>query len=58
MEGGFLHTDGEQVAGRWADGPPERTFMGTLRLKGRRRLTVYAWRCPGCMQVRLYAPGE
>ena len=58
LEGGFLldHTHGGHVAARWVEGPPERTFWGTLRLRGRRQLTVYAWRGPGCSQVRLFAP--
>ena len=58
MEGGFLldnaHATQEAVA--WVEGPPEKSFWGTMKLKGRRKLTVYAWRCPGCMQVRLFAP--
>lgn len=58
MQGGFLldrnHTYHE--AGTWVEGPPEKSFWGGLKTKGRRQLPVYAWRCPGCAQVRLYAP--
>lgn len=61
MEGGFLlngvPSAGATEAGQWVAGPPEKNFWGYLKLKGRRKLTVYAWRCPGCAQVRLYAPG-
>lgn len=58
LEGGFLldSSQGGYAAGQWVEGPPEKNFWGLLKLKGRRRLTVYAWRCPGCAQVRLYAP--
>ncbi len=58
MEGGFLleNSHSSQEAGKWVEGPPEKSFWGGLKLKGRRQLTVYAWRCPGCAQVRLFAP--
>ncbi|HEX6039374.1 hypothetical protein [Longimicrobium sp.] len=59
MEGGYMlngvPASGHVAAGTWVEGPPEKGFWG-LKLKGRRQLTVYAWRCPGCTQVRLYAP--
>ncbi len=62
MEGGFLlngHPGSGRVgAGQWVEGAPEKSFWGGLKLKGRRRLTVYAWRCPGCTQVRLFAPED
>ena len=60
MEGGFLLEQGESGRGatRWVEGPPERSFWTGLKLKNRRQLTVYAWRCPDCTQVRLYAPAE
>lgn len=59
MEGGFLldRANGANTVGTWVEGPPERGLWEGLKLKGRRQLTVYAWRCPGCTQVRLYAPG-
>lgn len=58
MEGGYLldTTHGGYKAGQWVEGPPQKSFWTGLTLKGRRQLTVYAWRCPGCTQVRLYAP--
>lgn len=58
MEGGYL-LDASQhgySAGKWVEGPPEKSFWNGLKLGNRRQLTVYAWRCPGCTQVRLYAP--
>ena len=59
MEGGYLldrnHTNHE--VGTWVEGPPEKSFWGGIKkIKGRRQLSVYAWRCPGCSIVRLYAP--
>ena len=57
MEGGFLlDNHSSPDAGKWVEGPPEKSFWGGLKLKGRRQLTIYAWRCPGCTQVRLFAP--
>jgi hypothetical protein len=58
MEGGFLldNLHGGQEATQWVEGAPVKSFWGGLKMKGSRKLTVYAWRCPGCMQVRLYAP--
>jgi hypothetical protein len=58
MEGGYLLDTKEHgyVAGSWVEGPPEKSFWTGLSIKGRRKLTVYAWRCPGCTQVRLFAP--
>ena len=59
MEGGFLldRNQGNTV-GTWVEGPPEKSTWTGLKLKGRRQLPVYAWRCPGCSHVRLFAPAE
>lgn len=58
MEGGYLlgSSESARTVGTWVEGPPERSRWTGLKLKGRRQLTVYAWRCPGCSQVRLFAP--
>lgn len=62
MEGGFLLNglpgQSSLSAGQWVEGAPEKSFWSGLKLKGRRRLAVYAWRCPGCTQVRLFAPDD
>lgn len=59
LEGGYLlngvPASGHVEVSEWIEGPPEKGFWG-LKLKNRRRLKVYAWRCPGCAQVRLFAP--
>lgn len=59
MEGGYLLTGSQGhpfTAGQWVEGPPEKSIWTGLKLKNRRRFTVYAWRCPSCTQVRLFAP--
>ncbi|HEX2091911.1 MAG TPA: PF20097 family protein [Longimicrobiaceae bacterium] len=60
MEGGFLldQTHSGTTNARWVEGPPERSIWTGLKLKGRRQLPVYAWRCPRCTEVRLYAPDQ
>jgi hypothetical protein len=62
MEGGFLpdRTDSSSSSaqGTWVEGLPEKSFWTGLKLKGKRRLAIYAWRCPRCTLVRLYAPEE
>lgn len=58
LEGGYmLSNDGTYpTVGTWVQGAPEKSRWTGLKLKGKRQLPVYGWRCPSCMQVRLYAP--
>jgi hypothetical protein len=59
MEGGYLldRAHATHEVGTWVEGAPEKSFWGGIKNKKNvRQLTVYAWRCPGCKQVRLYAP--
>ncbi len=58
MEGGFLRdrSDSESVQATWVEGAPERSAWTGLKLKGRREIPLYAWRCPRCTQVRFFAP--
>lgn len=60
LEGGFpLHrTSSESGVVAWVEGPPEKNVFGMLKTKGRRSFPMYAWRCPNCALVRLYAPEE
>ena len=57
MEEGFLldqgHGDRKSV-GQWAEGPPEHRWWG-LKLKGKERLPVVAYRCPRCGLLQSYA---
>ena len=59
LEEGFLqdHGEGANYTTAWNGGPPERSFWGGLKLKGRPRLRVLALRCPSCGLLHLYAPG-
>ena len=60
LEGGFIleaSRNGVAVT-KWVEGAPERSVWTGLKLKGRRQLPMYAWRCPGCFEVRLFAPDE
>ena len=59
MEGGFPldHNSGEHRQATWVEGPAERGLFG-VRLRGRRKLPMYAWRCPSCALVRFYAPED
>ena len=58
MEGGFLldaADGGQNKQAAWIEGAPDKRWYG-LRVKGLRRFPMYAWRCPRCTLVRLYAP--
>jgi hypothetical protein len=58
LEGGYLldHTRNGTAISNWVEGPPERSVWTGLKTKGRRILPMYAWRCPSCTEVRLFAP--
>lgn len=60
MEGGFLRdrTDSGSVQAAWVEGAPERSTWTGLKLKGRRQIPLYAWRCPRCALVRFFAPED
>lgn len=57
MEGGFIldRTDSGSKPTTWVEGAPDKTFWGTMKVKDRRQMTVYAWRCPTCALLRMYA---
>jgi hypothetical protein len=58
MEGGFIRdqTHGGNVQAAWVEGAPEKSVWTGLKLKDRRQLQMYAWRCTHCSLIRLYAP--
>jgi hypothetical protein len=58
LEGGFLLDQGSNgnAVTKWVEGAPEKSFWLGLKITGRRSIPVYAWRCPGCAEVRLFAP--
>ena len=41
--------------GHWAEGAPEFWFLGLLKMRGRRKLPVEAWRCTKCGLLESYA---
>ncbi len=60
MEGGFIldASDSRNTQAAWVEGAPERSRWTGLKLKDRRKLPIYAWRCPRCGLVRLFAPED
>jgi hypothetical protein len=59
LEGGFQlsHSSSGPSVAEWIEGAPEKSFWG-LKTSGRRKLKMYAWRCPRCAEVRMFAPEE
>ena len=57
MEEGFLldETHGGSRTTRWVEEPPEKSVWTGLKLKGRRKLPLTAYRCVQCGAVDLYA---
>ena len=60
MEGGYPldKGHGESAQMSWVEGPPEKAWHGSMKTKGRSVYQMYAWRCPRCTLVRLYAPED
>ena len=60
MEGGYPldKGHGESMPATWVEGPPEKAWHGSMKLKNRRTFPMYAWRCPRCTLIRFYAPDE
>ena len=55
-EGFFLDKAHNAVrVGHWAEGVPEFWFLRILKLKGRRRIPIQAWRCAKCGLLECYA---
>jgi hypothetical protein len=57
MDQGFvLEKDRNQKAvTEWVEGMPDKKWYG-LSIKGKRKLTVEAWRCGRCGYLESYAP--
>jgi hypothetical protein len=55
FEEGFLADDVESSPGlsRWIPGTPVRGLLGTLKLAGRRRHPIAAFRCTVCHHLEL-----
>lgn len=41
--------------GQWAEGVPEYWILRILKMRGRRRLPIQAWRCTKCGLLEVYA---
>ena len=57
MEQGFI-PEARDSSGRvatWYEGTPRR-WLGLLRLRGRRHMTVETWRCSRCSVLESFAP--
>jgi hypothetical protein len=57
MEEGYVldETHGALRTARWVDGPPKKSPWTGLKVRGRRKLPLAAYRCTGCGAVDLYA---
>ena len=61
MKEGFLLDRGDNHstrAGVWVEGPPERSMWFGLKLRGKRKYSVAAWRCESCGLLKSYAKTE
>ena len=58
MEPGFVvdHGHGETHQGTWVEGAPVHSIWTGIKLRGKERLPVTAYRCPGCGYLEFYAP--
>lgn len=54
---GFLPDSAHNAVriGYWAEGAPEFWVLRILKMKGRRKLPIQAWRCTRCGLLESYA---
>jgi ribosomal protein S27AE len=59
MSEGFIidHTESGTTVGSWVEGQPAKSVWTGLKLGGRPKLDMAAWRCGRCGFVELYASG-
>jgi hypothetical protein len=57
MEEGYLldHSDSGHKTTQWVEGVPQKSVWTGLRLGGRRKLLLSAYRCVRCGALDLYA---
>ncbi|MBV8837072.1 MAG: hypothetical protein JO000_11070 [Alphaproteobacteria bacterium] len=57
MEAGFVpdYSYGAILQAKWTEGAPEKSFLGNMKIKGRRQIALAADRCTRCGYVELYA---
>jgi hypothetical protein len=56
LEEGFIGENHDSDHVRWFSGPLTKGLFGAIKVKGRRRLNVEAWRCGDCEHLELFAP--
>jgi hypothetical protein len=58
MEIGFVNDRDSYSGGpnHWLEGPPERTWLGSLKFRGKRYLEIVTFRCPECGMLEMVAP--
>ena len=59
MSEGYIidHTQSGTTVGSWVEGQPVKSVWTGLKLGGRPKLDMAAWRCGRCGFVELYASG-
>jgi hypothetical protein len=57
MEEGFIPdmSYGAILVGSWLEGAPEKSWTGGVKMKGKRRLSITAYRCTSCGYLESYA---
>jgi len=57
MEAGFVpdFSYGVVLQASWTEGTPDKNFLGSIKVKGRRQIPLSADRCPRCGYVEIYA---
>jgi predicted nucleic-acid-binding Zn-ribbon protein len=57
MEQGFIAdaSYGAILIGSWLEGAPEKGWTGSVKMKGKRKLHITAYRCTSCGYLEFYA---
>jgi hypothetical protein len=57
MEEGFIldHSHTVITVATWASGLPEKTIIGSMKLKGKQQIPLRTFRCTACGYVESYA---
>lgn len=59
MEEGYTFDQGQtNLQGQWIEGEPEKSVWTGLKVKGRKKLPISAYRCRDCGFLDLYARDE
>ncbi len=57
LEPGLIQDKTDHGVGRarWIEGAPEKSFLGGLKLRGKNKYDIRAFRCSSCGHLELYA---